>query len=162
MNAIIKMINLLNKPFVIIAGTTLLVMILLTCANVFFRLFGSQIFGTYELMGFLGAITGGAALGHTKIRGAHIAVDILVIKMYNPGIRKYLSALNAVIILAFFLTVTWQTIKYGIVLKRTGDVTDTLHIIYYPFVWALAAGFGFLSFSYLEDIIRAFPSKKET
>lgn len=161
MNAFSKLIHWLNKVFVMVSGAALIGMIFLTCANVFLRLFGNPVFGTYELMGFLGAISTAWALGYAKVRKAHIAVDILVLS-YSPRFRKIAEAIDAVIVSVFFAIITWQMVKYGNVLRRTGDITDTLRIIYYPFTYATAAGCGFLSLIYIEEFLQKLLPGKES
>ncbi len=161
MKAFSKIVFWLNKAFLAASGAALVGMIFLTCANVFLRLFGKPVFGTYELMGFFGALSTAFALGYAKIRNAHISVDILVLS-YRPVPRKIVQLINAVIVSVFFAIIAWQMIKYGNVLRRTGDVTDTLQIIYYPFVYATAAGCGFLSLIYVEEFLQKLLPGKES
>ncbi|MBN1227586.1 MAG: TRAP transporter small permease subunit, partial [Deltaproteobacteria bacterium] len=73
-----KFSRLLNQIFLWFAGISLIIMILLTCSNIFLRLVWTPISGTFELMGFLGAITTAFALGYTQMKRGHIAIDILV------------------------------------------------------------------------------------
>ena len=68
----------INNVLVFIAGIFLITMIVLTCANIFSRLFWIPIQGAYELMGLMGAIVVSFALGYTQIKRGHIAVNILV------------------------------------------------------------------------------------
>jgi len=54
---------LLNRILIITAGVVLGIMIFLTCANVFIRTVWVPIKGTYELMGYFGAVITAFALG---------------------------------------------------------------------------------------------------
>jgi TRAP-type C4-dicarboxylate transport system permease small subunit len=84
------------------------------------------------------------ALGHTQMRKGHIAVDVLV-RRFPSRIVRFLDGLNHLLCAAFFSVVSWQLGEKGTVLLKTGEVTETLRIIYYPFVYGTALGCGFLS-----------------
>jgi len=55
----------------------------------------------------------------------------------------------------------WQIVKYGIILIKTGEITETLRIPYYPFVFGVAFGCGILSLVLLVDLLKLFAGKKE-
>ena len=73
-----KISRVLNRTFLLIAGASMAAMILITCANIFLRIVWVPIKGTFELMGFFGALATAFVLGHTQMKKAHISVDILV------------------------------------------------------------------------------------
>jgi len=73
----------LNRILTFLAGLILIVMVLLTCANIVFRMFWVPVSGTYELMGFAGAMLTAFALAYTQIKKGHIAVDVLV-NVFQP------------------------------------------------------------------------------
>jgi hypothetical protein len=56
-------------------------MVVLTCMDIILRLFRHPIPGTYEMVGFLGAVFAAFALGYTSVNRGHIAVDFLVQKL---------------------------------------------------------------------------------
>ena len=57
-----------------VAGVAVLLMVVLACANIVGRVFGCPIEGSYEVMGFLGAIAAAFALGSSQIAKGHVAV----------------------------------------------------------------------------------------
>ena len=149
----------LNRAFVFVGGIFLLGMIALTCGNIAARLMGSPIQGTYELMGYFGAVAAAFALGYTQMKRGHIAVDVLVLS-FSKRFRRLLNAVNSLICLAFMILCSWQLgVKAGI-LWRTGEVTETLRIIYYPFTYAAAAGCAVLAAAFLLDFLQAVASEK--
>ncbi len=125
-------------------GVFLVAMILLTCGNIFLRIAWVPIRGTFELMGFFGAIVASFALGYTQIRKGHIAVDVLV-RRFSPRVIRWLDGVNHLVCALFFAVVAWQLWEKGHVLSRTGEVTETLRIIYHPFIYGTAVGCAFLS-----------------
>ena len=128
-----KASQFLNKMLIWIASIFLAAMIVLSCANIFMRLVWMPVRGTFELMGYFGAVVTAFALGYTQLKGGHINVDILVLK-FSARTRKILLGVNNVICMIFFALVTWQVTKYGTTLWKTGEVTETLRIIYFPFI----------------------------
>jgi hypothetical protein len=63
--------------------------------------------------------------------------------------------------MAFFVIVAWQLIEKGSTLWKTGELTETLKIIYYPFIYAVAFGCAVLTLVCLGDLIKMlFPGKE--
>jgi len=149
-----KISNFLNQALLWVAGLFLLAMITITGANIVIRLFWTPIRGTFELMGYFGAIVTALALGYTQIKRGHIAVDIVVLR-FSEKTQRILHAVNHLVCMAFFSIVTWQVFKYASTLRETGEVTETLQIIYYPFTYAVALGCLILAFTFLVDFLKS-------
>ena len=148
-----KISNILNKIFIWIAGFFLVVMILLTCSNIFLRLVWIPVKGTFELMGFFGAIVTALALGYTQIKRGHVGIDILV-NQFPKKTQRILNGTNYFICMIFFALAGWQIGKWATTLQKTGEVTETLRIIFYPFTYAVALGCILLSFVLLVDFLK--------
>ena len=146
---------LLNKMLTGLAGLCLLAMIGLTCANIFLRLFGMPVRGTFELMGFLGATVTAFALGYTQLKRGHIAVDVLI-NTFSRRTRLFLSTLNNAVCMAFFLLIAWQLSEKAHTLHQTGEVSETLRIIYYPFTYGVALGCLLLALVFAADLCKPF------
>ena len=143
----------LNQVLMVVAGLFLIAMIFLTCANIFLRIVWIPIIGTFELMGYFGAVLTALALGYTQTKKGHIAVDIMVLG-FSKTAQKILNAINDLICMSFFAIVAWQIAKYAATLHRTGEVTETLQIIYYPFTYGVAFGCAVLSLAFLTDFLK--------
>lgn len=150
----------LNRLLAWIGGFFLVGMILLTCSNILFRLVWTPIKGTFELMGFFGAVVTAFALGHTQMKRAHIAVDVLV-NSFSPKLRNIINAINYFICFLFFGVAAWQIGVKATTLMNTGEVTETLRIIFYPFTYGVALGCVVISLSLFTDLVRIFVMKKE-
>ena len=70
--------------------------------------------------------------------------------------------INHLICMIFFALVTFQISKYGTTLWETGEVTETLGIIYYPFTYGVAAGCAVLCLVLLIDILKIVSRKEES
>jgi len=145
--------HLLNQILIFIAGIFLIAMIILTCANVFLRLVWIPVSGTFELMGYFGAVLTAFALAYTQTKKGHIAVDIVVLG-FSKRTQKTLNAVNNIICMVFFSVVTWQIAKYAGTLWEMGEVTETLQIIYYPFTYGVAFGCAVLCMVFLIDFLK--------
>jgi len=154
MVALEKISNALNQILLWIAGLFLIAMIAITGANIVSRLFGLPIRGTFELMGYFGAVVTAFALGYTQIKRGHIAVDIVVLR-FSEKTQRILHTVNHLICMAFFVIVAWQVSKYATTLWETGEVTETLQIVYYPFTYAVALGCLILAFTFFVDILKS-------
>ncbi len=136
----------------IAGGVSLLALTLLATMNVALRIFQVPVGGTYEVVSFLGAIVTAGALGYTQKRKDHIVVDILSDKFPAP-VKRVLDRVSYVLILVFFSVVSWQTFVYGKRLLRTGELSETLKIAYYPFVFLVGIGFAVLALTILLDLV---------
>jgi len=155
-----KIVDNLNKTLTFLAGCILVVMVLLTCANIVFRMIWIPISGTYELMGFAGAMLTAFALAYTQMRKGHIAVDVLV-NVFPSKVQWLISVVNNVMCAVFFLMAAWQLGVKAHTLRQAGELTETLRIIYYPFTYAVALGCGVLSLILFTDLLKQLLHTKE-
>ena len=161
MNYLEKINLFFNRMLLFMGGVFLVSMILLCCANIFLRLGWMPIRGTFELMGFFGAIVTAFALSHTQNKRAHISVNVLI-DTFSSQTRHILRVINDLICLIFFLIVAWQMAVKADILMQAGEVTETLRIIYYPFTYAVALGCLILALTFLTDLLKMlFVDKKE-
>jgi TRAP-type C4-dicarboxylate transport system permease small subunit len=150
-----KIDNLLCRILLVMSGAAVLALMLLATGNVVLRIFHAPYRGTYEIVSFLGAIGVAFALASTQRRKGHIVVDILSARYPRP-VKRLVDALSAGISAAFFGIVAWQVFVWGGRIMAAGEVSETLKVIYHPFVFGVAAGFGLLALTCLLDIPRAF------
>lgn len=127
-----------------VAAAAVAAMMVLTCMDIVLRLFRHPIPGTYEMVGFLGAVFAAFSLGYTSVNRGHIAVDFLVQKLPARA-QSAVDAANAAICAVFFGMLARQCLIYAADLKGFGEVSMTLQMPIYPFVYGLAAGCGLLT-----------------
>ena len=160
METLEKVSRFLDRISVYVAGIVLSVMIILTCANIFLRIVWLPIGGTFELMGYMGAVAAALVLGRTQSAGGHISVNVLI-DVFPQKVKNRLKVINSSIMLLFFAVITWQIFKIALNLQETGEVSETLRIVFYPFTHFVALGSAFLTFTLLVDLIKALSSKRE-
>jgi len=160
MRVLEKISRILNQMFLLIAGAFMAAMILITCANIFLRIVWVPVKGTFELMGFFGAVATAFVLGYTQLKKAHISVDILV-NRFSPRIRTVFNGINYFVCMVFFAVLGWQISGLATNLWKTGEVTETLRIVYYPFTYGVALGCFLLALVLLVDLLKLFFTKNE-
>jgi TRAP-type C4-dicarboxylate transport system permease small subunit len=123
MSRLRKFAGRLSYWFNWIAGGGLVLMMLLTCADVVMRSAGRPIPGTFEIVGFLGVIIAAFAIAYTQVLGGHIAIDYLVVRLS----RRRQSIIRCITSLAgagLFALIAWQSYLFA--------------IPFFPFVYGLA------------------------
>jgi TRAP-type C4-dicarboxylate transport system permease small subunit len=155
-----RLSELLRRGLMIVGGVSLLALTLLATVNVALRIFQVPVSGAYEIVSFLGAIVTAGALGYTQKRKDHIVVDILSEK-FPASVKRILDRVSYFLILVFFSIISWQTFLYGKRLMLTGELSETLKIAYYPFVFLVSVGFAVLALTSFLDLIETFWTREE-
>jgi TRAP-type C4-dicarboxylate transport system permease small subunit len=155
-----KISTLLNRLLLLVGGIALAGMVFLTCTNIFLRAIWAPVKGTYELMGFFGAIVTAFALGYTQMKRGHVGID-LVVNQFSPRTRKILNGINYFICMIFFALAGWQIAKWATTLWKTGEITETLRIIFYPFTFGVALGCIVLALVLLVDLLKVLAEGKK-
>jgi len=144
-----------------LSAAAVVFIMLLTCADVVLRFFGRPVPGAYELVGYSGAVIVALALARTSVERGHIAVELLVDRL--PGRpRSLVEAVGSLAGAVLFGLLTWQSRVYASDLMESGDVSLTLGMPTWPFVYAVGAGTALLTAVLLLDALRhlkrGFPS----
>ena len=160
MQILASVARLLDGILAVVAGVALAGMVLLTCSNIFLRTVWMPISGTFELLGFFGAIATTFALGYTQRYRMHIAVTVLVDR-FSTRTKIALTVLNDLMCMVFFILVGWQTILMSNTYVRENEVTETLQIIFYPFTYGTALGCLVLALVFLNQTLQTIFAKQE-
>jgi len=154
MQRVDRLVNTTSRHVNTIAGAAIMAMMLLTSADVVMRLVDRPIPGTYEIIGFLGALAVAFALAHTSVEKGHIAVDLLV-NLLPPRAQILLDAFGALTGTAIFGAITWQSALYAVDLRQSGEVSATLGMPVYPFAAGIAAGCALLCLVLIAEFARS-------
>ena len=143
-----------GKAFNLLACAAVIAMMLLSTADVVLRLFGKPIPGTYELVGFLGTVVVSFALAFTSMGKGHIAVEILVEKLPSRAqlaIEAFCNLIGALL----FGVIAYQAILYALDFRKSGEVSATLQMPAYPFIFGIAIGCALLCLLLIADFIKS-------
>ena len=134
-----KQLDTFSNVFNWLAAGAILIMMLLTCADVLLRLFRHPIPGTYEIVSLMGTVGVSFALAYTTVQRGHIVVEFLTNRM-SRKVRLIVEATGEFFSAVLFGILAWQGILYAMDLKQTGEVSLTVEIPVYPFVFGIAIG----------------------
>ena len=145
--------NFLNKILMILGGIAVLALMTLATGNVVLRVFHLPFRGAYEIVAFLGAIVIAFALGYTQRRKDHIIVEILT-ERFPKKLQKGVDTFAYIVITLFFAIVSWQIFVWGMKIYVSHEVSETLKVIYHPFVFAVALAFAVVSLTAFVDFLK--------
>ena len=153
MKRFIAIIYRLDISFHVIAGITLAFMMLVTFTDVVMRIFGRPIVGTMEIISFCGAVVIGFAIPYSSWMEVHVYVDLLTQKL-TPRSRAILKTFTKSVGSLFFLFVAFNFVRYGMTLMRTGEVSPSFKIPYYPITFGLAVSCFLESLTLFCDLVK--------
>ena len=136
-----------------VAGAALLVMFLITLAEVSMRAVWRSIPGTFEMISLLGGIVIGLAVPYTSQMNGHINVDILIGKL-PKGVQDTMNVITRVLVMVFFIFIAWSLISMGIDHRASKEVTQTLRVPLYYIFFVLAGVFLIQAAQFILDIAK--------
>lgn len=143
----------------VIAAAVLAFMILLTLCDVILRNLGHPITGSMEIIQYGGSIVFGFSIPYATSIGAQVLVDLVTQKL-SPGGRRKIQAATRTVGILLFLFVAYNFFVYALDVKRTGELTASFKIPYYPFCYAISLSFLFQSFTIFCDLIKTLRGEK--
>ncbi len=161
MGAILWIAEKLSKLMSVIAGAALTFIMLLTVCDVFLRYFFDRpIIGTFEIVGLGGAVAIGFALPITSWMRGHIFVDFFVVKFNKVG-QGIINVITRLVSIGLFYLIGHNLIKYGYDLYKSGEVSLTRQIPFYPVAYGMAVCCFILCLVLICDIIKIFGGQYE-
>lgn len=129
----VKVLKLVIFALAAVSGAALMVMIGTICLDVVIRTrwINRPFIGAYDIVRITGAITLAAALPYTTAVKGHVAIEYFFHKL-NRASRLVVDSLMRLLSIALFVFLGWRSILYGMDLRRTGQVTQTLQM---PIFW---------------------------
>ncbi|MFP4034653.1 MAG: TRAP transporter small permease [Desulfovermiculus sp.] len=140
---ITRTLDWISRKMLLVGGFFLVAMMALTCMDVIGRMFRHPVFGSYELISFMAAVVVAATLPDAHSEKRHIGVEIVVNKL-SPKVQNVFELVTNILSLALFSLVTWRLVKYGLSMKKSGEVSMNLKLPEYIIIFVV--GFGFLVF----------------
>ncbi len=134
-------------------------MIVLTLCDVILRNLGHPITGSMEIIQYGGSIVFGFSIPYATWMGAQVLVDLVTQKL-APKNRKRIKAVTRGIGILLFLFVAYNFFLYALDVKRTGELTASFKIPYYPFCFAISLSFLFQSLTIFCDLVKTLKGEK--
>jgi len=160
MKIILKVVHEVSKALNLISSVALVSIMVLTVTDVILRIFKRPIAGTYEIVGFLGAIVIGFGIPITSWIRGHIHFAFLVQKLPS-GRKEVMNVFTRLLGLGLFIIVGWNLIIVGTDLYHTGEVSLTRQIPFYPIAYGLAISCFVQCLVLICDIVKIFGEEYE-
>lgn len=160
MKGFMNTVNWISRFLNVIAGVALAFLMCLTILDVILRFFKRPVVGTYELVAFSGAVVIGFSMPLTSWVRQHIFVDFLILK-FSLKTRNIFNIGTRCLVIALFLLVGWNMLKYATDLHRSGEVSLTLQMPFYPIAYGVGICFFVLCLVFVCDIIKIFKGEYE-
>ncbi len=124
-----------------VAGAGLVVMMLVTTADVVLRIFRLSLKGAFDIVCIAAALTIAAALPYTTAIKGHVAIEYFFQKLGRRG-RIVGDSLMRLAVLVLFSLLAWQSVRYGnsLLASGTASMTIRLPIFWVPYVLAASCG----------------------
>lgn len=132
-----KFILFLSDKLKIVGAVALFGMAVLTCADVVGRMFKHPIFGSIELVSFMGVFAVAMALPLTQLGKGHIGVELFVDKLPRKA-RLAFELCTELVSLGLFIIISWRMFLFSFKLRASGEVSMNLHLPEYAIIFVLA------------------------
>jgi TRAP-type C4-dicarboxylate transport system permease small subunit len=106
-----------------------------------------------------GSIVFGFSIPYATWIGAQILVDLVTQKLGLKN-RKRIKAFTRTIGIIMFLFIAYNFFMYALDVERTGELTASFKIPYYPFCFAISISFLFQSLTIFCDLIKTLQGEK--
>lgn len=136
MKGFVKTVATVSGFLNVIAGTGLILLMTLTIADVILRAFNKPILGTYEMVGLMGAVVIGFSMPHTSLFRSHIYVDSFI-ALLPRAVRNMFNLATRLLVLSILLLIGWNLFKFAGDLQKSGEVSLTLQLPFYPVVYGV-------------------------
>jgi TRAP-type C4-dicarboxylate transport system permease small subunit len=136
MEEFLNKIRDLSRFVNLIGGIALTFIMSLTVVDIILRFFRMPIVGTYELVAFSGAVVIGFSVPLTSWMRGHVYVDFFILRFSQKG-RNVINIVTRFLGICLFIMIGWNLISYGMDLQKSGEVSLTLHVPFYPVAYGV-------------------------
>lgn len=144
LHSIVRIIN-----FLPLLGLVLIM--LLGVAEVILRPFNMSIYGVFEMIGFVGAVVVFFSMPQTLIDKGHIRISVIVSRC-SKRIQATIDIITGLLSMGICALLVWQTCLVAKDMQRSGEVSLTLGISFYPIVYGIAFSCALLGLVFLSDL----------
>ena len=144
----------------VVGGISLIFIMALTIADVILRLLRMPIVGAYELVCFGSSLVIAFSIPYVSWKRGHIFVDFMI-NIFPRGVKNGIHSVTRCLAIVLFILAGWNLIKYALDLYRAGEVSPTLMLPYYPFVFTVGICCFFQCLSLVGDLLKIWGGKYE-
>jgi len=155
MNILIGFCGRLSRWMNTVAEIALVFIMLLTAADVVFRAFGTGILGTYELVALGGAMVVTFSMPQTTWDNGHVYIDFLL-EGRSQLVRDIFLVCTRLMGIVLFAVLAFFLCRKGIMLRHANELSQTLHVPFYPVAFALSFCMLVQCYALVVGIFRSF------
>jgi len=144
----------------VVGGISLIFIMALTIADVILRLMRMPIVGAYELVCFGSSLVIAFSIPYVSWKRGHIFVDFMI-NIFPRGVKNGIHSVTRCLAIVLFILAGWNLIKYALDLYRAGEVSPTLMLPYYPFVFTVGICCFCQCLSLFCDLLKVWGGKYE-
>jgi TRAP-type C4-dicarboxylate transport system permease small subunit len=100
------------------------------------------------------------SIPYCALRKGHTQVE-LVLERFSRRVQAIIDSIIGIISLGTFSLVTWQCVVYAIDMKRTGELSMTALLPFYPYIYGIAFGCALLCLVILAGLIKSLKAVKK-
>lgn len=153
MEVIQKALLFVSEKLKVIGAFFLFGMALLTCADVVGRLFKYPIFGSVELVSFMGVIAIACSLPFTHQHKGHIGVELFIRKLPSR-VKHIITLCTEILSLILFILIAWRMFHYAQKTQASGELSMNLQLPEYVIIYILACGFVIFTLIIINSIFQ--------
>ncbi len=144
-----------------VAGWCLVAAVTLIIGNVILRtVFSRPFMGTYEFVGYIVSVVIAFSLAHCALMEGHISVGFMF-ERFPRKVKMIADVSLKTISFLFIGLMAWSTAAYGSSIAKSGEVSSTTQIPFYPFVFLVSFGIMALSLVLLFHLVQAIKGDAE-
>lgn len=147
-----ELLDLVQKWMKTFGAICLMGMASVTLCDVILRYFGSPIFGSEEIVMFLGTLVVAFTLPFAHTQKSHIGVEILV-RLFSCRTKRILYFITDIVTTVFFTLVAYRIFLYAGKEKKAGTVSINLEFPEYYIIYALSFCFMIFVLFVIKDIL---------
>ncbi len=141
-NTLVRATGVVTSAAAGVAGLVLILLMLLTTADVAGRyFFNSPIGGVFDLTQFAVAIMTFMGLAYCGFRGAHVVIELLYDRL-PPAARRVLIRVTNLAGCILFGVIGWRTAVQAIDIREMGEASQMMEIPFFPLYCLVAFGSG--------------------
>ena len=159
-NSLSSALHATSKGLNFLAGVALTLMMLLTVTDVVCRAAGHPILGVYEVAALALAIVIGFGFPQTSLDKGHVYMEFLLEKLSGTGL-KTLNTATRLASLVLFGLIGYNLFPIAAELYRSGEVSPTLKLPFYPVAYAVAVCCLLQAVVFIFDIVEIWRGNHE-
>jgi TRAP-type C4-dicarboxylate transport system permease small subunit len=156
-----KIINLSGKWLNVVAGVAMCYVFLISFLDILMnKIFKNPMTFAFDSIGLLAVIAIVAAVPLVQINHGHIEIDFIE-KKFGKNLKKFNLLFINLLNIVLWGIIAWRSIVYGNDILRSGEVSMSVGMPIFPFIWFMGLCALFVIFVLVLQTIKSFRTVAE-